>query len=242
MKKTNSENTKTLKENTTKNTQNHNKRNILLIILLIVVTILIIITIRKGILLNSLSNKFQDAQNQNNYSIEMYLYQKEDTVKVKLLHKDNLVLANLKDKDKEITETKNNMNNTDIYINNNGNMYSKLNSEGSMINLTMPNILEIGNIKDLLVNSLVTSINETKCNGKDCYYIKNFRSTVLPSDKEPAGIYIEKSTGLPVRILGGSISSSTDSTNTIIDFYYSFNNVSDSDFKIPNIEQYKMQE
>lgn len=226
----------------TKNTQSHTAKNIILTILLIVVIIIIIITITKGILLNSLSNKFQDAQNQNNYSIEMYLYQKEDTVKVKVLHKDNLVLANLKDKDKEITETKNNMNNINIYINNNGNMYSKLNSEGSMINLTMPNILEIRNIKDLLVNSLITSINETKCNGKDCYYIENFRSTVLPSDKEPVGIYIEKSTGLPVRILGGSISSSNNSTNTIIDFNYSFNNVSDSDFAIPNIEQYKPQE
>lgn len=71
--------------------------------------------------------------------------------------------------------------------------------------------------------------------------IENFKSTILPIGEEPLGVYIEKSTGLSIRILGGTTYTTNDATNTIIDFDYNFNNVNDSDLKIPDAEQYRLQ-
>ena len=107
--------------------------------------------------------------------------------------------------------------------------------------MATPNIFDINNIKDLLGNSLIPIIKDSKCNGKDCYYIKTSKIKNLVTGNEPIEIYIEKATGLPIRILQGPISTANDTTNTIVDFDYNFNNVNDDNLKITDIEQYKIQ-
>ena len=97
------------------------------------------------------------------------------------------------------------------------------------------------NMKQYFIkNSILASIRSVKCNGVDCYYISNFQNNIIPNGQGDYGIYLDKKTGLPIRILGGTIGNSTEINDTIIDYYYEFNTVKDEDVQEPDIAKYSI--
>ncbi len=88
-------------------------------------------------------------------------------------------------------------------------------------------------------------IDSTKCNGKECYVFSNMSGQVN-HDGHKMYAYIDKETGLPVRITGGWIGTNSPTEqreyNEIIDFYIEFNKVTDEDLLVPDIDKYKLVE
>ena len=55
------------------------------------------------------------------------------------------------------------------------------------------------------------------------------------------GVYIDKETGLPVRLPGGTYTSNQGTVDTIIEFDFEFDTVTEEDVQEPNITQYRIQ-
>lgn len=55
------------------------------------------------------------------------------------------------------------------------------------------------------------------------------------------GIYMDKETGLPIRLPGGTTTSNQGTVDAIIEFDFEFNTVLEEDVKEPDIKQYKIQ-
>ncbi len=60
----------------------------------------------------------------------------------------------------------------------------------------------IWNAGNFWLNVLLCSIQETKCNGRDCYYLSNFKEFTNQMYEPGFGVYIDKENGLPVRVPG----------------------------------------
>lgn len=60
--------------------------------------------------------------------------------------------------------------------------------------------------------------------------------------KWDTGLYIDKETGLPIRLPGGTIKSNKETTDIIKEFDYKFDTVTDEDIQEPDITQYKIYE
>jgi len=133
--------------------------------------------------------------------------------------------------------------NTNVYIETNESKVAVLNSE-SISKIQIWNGLETTNLKDFILISLLSRITTENCNGKECYKIDtSYSQDILYSENKEATFYIDKETGLLVRILNGTeISESRDTVNTLTDYYYEFDNVTEQDLTEPDITQYKIQE
>lgn len=110
-----------------------------------------------------------------------------------------------------------------------------------MPNFFINDFLYTENIFEFIVNSVCSSIKSAECNGKECYKIQEFYSSNFLYLEGGSTMYIEKGTGLPVRIESGVISTNNGTTNTLIDYQYKFNCVTDEDLKEPDVNEYKIQ-
>lgn len=55
------------------------------------------------------------------------------------------------------------------------------------------------------------------------------------------GVYIDKETGLPIRLPGGTYTSNERTIDTIIEFDFEFGTITEEDVKEPDITQYRIQ-
>lgn len=111
---------------------------------------------------------------------------------------------------------------------------------------------------DLLQVAATSSISSELCNGKECYRI-SFReyshmaegSTSVPSYEDDLSgciIYLNKTTGLPIRIIrpAGRLEEYDPvkdyGSDGIVDYYYSFDTVTDNPFVEPDASQYTLEE
>ena len=92
----------------------------------------------------------------------------------------------------------------------------------------------------LLKNVLTSSINTTKINGKNCYFISNFNGVY---NYYPSGIYIDKELGMPVSTVAKEYENSdgTKQYEPPKEFKYEFNTVGENDFIEPNIEKFEVE-
>lgn len=110
------------------------------------------------------------------------------------------------------------------YINENGkNVYTDQTS------MRIPNI-ETDIFVKYLITPLFSTVISEQCNGVDCYRINTIRGAIY---------YIDKETGLPVRIIGDYKITNSDGLecDAITDFQYKFEVVTDEDFS-----EYELQE
>ena len=63
------------------------------------------------------------------------------------------------------------------------------------------------NIWQFISNILKSNIRSVECNGKQCYKIDNFTSSSFEYLAGDISIYIDKETGLPVRMTNGTLES-----------------------------------
>lgn len=211
-------------------------------ILIVLLLIALIIVGRKAIIITSLSRKATSTINTlDNYYVKMNFYQGDDSSTLEVYKKDETslsILTSLSTNFKHIEFS--NGQTTNMYIESDKDNVANLDIEGTLIGFIDIRTIYDNNFKSIFLNSLVTHIESTKCNGYECYYIKNFNSPSILGSEGFTGIYIDKQTGLPIRILGGTITSINGSTDQIIDYSYEFNSVTDEDIKEPDLSQYKI--
>lgn len=220
--------------------QSFKKYKILFWILLTIILVVIVTCIgRKIVILNSLSQNVKKYDQATNYYTKMYMYQGEDSVLIESFYKDNknlTTLTTLKGNNKSIEY--NDGKDTTTYLESNGQKIAFENSDYKISTFT-----SLEQYKDYITVSFVnvfgSKIISTICNGRECYYISELNNS---QNLEGTSVFIDKATGLPIRILQGGTKSEGNEMNTIIDFDFEFNNVKDKDIVKPDIREYKVQE
>lgn len=219
------------------------KLKILKIIILIIIAIILIIIGRKAIIMSNLSKKYEENRNIKNYHIKTYIYSGTNSQVIDTYCKDGKSLTTLislnNEKSSKIIEYSDN-GKTNTYMESNNGKTAFLNSETNLKIFNNSNSIYENMKQHFIKNSILASIRSVKCNGVDCYYISNFQNNIIPNGQGDYGIYIDKETGLPIRILGGTVGSSREINDTIIDYYYEFNTVKDEDIQEPDIAKYRI--
>lgn len=231
---------KKVEEKKERGKQSLEKYKILFWILLIIILVVIVICIgRKIVILNSLSQNAKKYAQATNYYTKMYMYQGEDSVLMESFYKDNknlTTLTTLKGNNKSIEY--NDGKDTTTYLESNEQKIAFENSDYKISTFT-----SLEQYKEYITVSFAnvfgSKIISTICNGRECYYISEVNNS---QNLEGTSVFIDKETGLPIRILQGGTKSEGNEMNTIIDFDFEFNNVKDKDIVKPDIREYKVQE
>ena len=201
------------------------KMKLLKTILLFIVVIYVVVITRRTIIMTSLSGKVNENQAYDNYYARLYSYQG-----------DTLTITESYNKGRDYLTTFTRL------VNGNEiqkiTYYKKVNEQFAVTEaggkktvidskkMLGENIAPVTYVSDgFLVNlqyALVTGIESTYCNGKECYVFKGSR-------------YIDKETGFAVRDIEKSNKEITRQTDMVVDYDYKFNIVTDSDIIRPDI-------
>lgn len=214
--------------------QNSKKGKKVLKIILVIIVILIIIflihTIRNYIIITNLQNRVSEYANSTNYYIKSISNDNNKIITMEYYEKENnKVVVLQRNINGEITKISmyNDGEGTDTFIETKDSKIVQLNSI-STISVNIYNHLETDNNWQTLLGSIFSKIKTVNYNGKECYNISTFMtSTSLNSNK--AETIIEKDTGLFVKSIEDEIITYRE---------YEFNNIQDSVFIKPSINDY----
>lgn len=215
-------------------------------ILLVIILIFIFVVGRRSIIMLQMSNKAKESKKINNYFVSYHLYDSGTITTIYSYVKEDKFLREFSYSDNykgiyKIIEYCNG-DTSNYYIDNyNSEKIAVLNSEKEgILPIKIEDYCFLENdtsIKTFIKNVLASSVKTVKCNGKECYYFSNILSSSLGIGE----VYVDKETGLIVRAIinEGLVVQSVESS--IMDFTYSFNNVSDESLKEPDISEYKIE-
>ena len=220
----------------------NNKMKILKIILLIIIALFLIRTGRNFIIISSLSNKADNYVSSTNYHKKTTNFYNDTLTIIDSYYKDGKTVTFLTritpDISNKVTIYKNGEKANMYFETNNEKKTAQLDQENYSLTINIVNYLDTNhNLLATLLGSITSNIKTVNCNGKDCYLITNLLSSNLLISKND-GTYIDKETGLMVRsTMSGS---STDVTDTVVDYIHEFNTVSDDIFIEPDISEYEI--
>lgn len=215
--------------------------------LLIIITIFLISTIRNGLIILSLEKKAEIYNQKSNYYLKCFDYNLNTIRIIENYNKDGKSLQYLKVISKsdltsvsEIIESFDNTNEITYIKNQTGEKKAFVSeiSGGVIPSMMWNSSYYSSNFNFFIFDCIFGGLKTVKCNGKECYLLRrdyNFLS--------PTSFYINKETGLPVRILDSISGASTiegtyEEYNCLQDFYYEWNTVTDEDITPPNINEY----
>lgn len=211
------------------------KLKILKYALLIIILIYVIAVGRRTIIMSSLSGKATENQINDNYYVRLYSYQGDTLTITESYNKGEDYLTTL-------TKVVNGSNIQKItYYRKGEEQLFMTESEGKKYVLNTETmiggyILPVTYVSDgILANlqyALITGIDSTYCNGKECYVIKG----------NSYERYIDKETGLAVRNIEKSNREITRKNDAVVDYEYKFNIVKDSDIVKPDTTGYIVNE
>lgn len=230
-----------------------NKLRVLKIIILIIILAFAISAVRKMYIVGDLYNKAEQIVKNTNYHREIASMSEGNFTKTEIWATDNKIKMILKkfENDKiEIREVygtkKGRMENSDIdaYIINeyttiNGEKTAKLHHE-VQISVAPQNPFYVENKFQLFLYAIPTSIKRTTFDGKECYYIINYKE---PFSINEAGMYLDKETGLPISYVGYETEFTGSGLGRIpaAEYKYEFNTVTEEDFVEPDLSEYKVE-
>lgn len=228
----------------------YNKKiNFLKLIILIIIIIFLIIIGRKALILITLSEKANKNINSDNYYARLSQYE-GTTIFITEIYKKEEKQMNI--------QTYYDSQNNEYYSKlieysdkNTTRLYTELNNEKTMMldqNSALLSPMKVSEsyshysetIWKLIKNTIFSSINKVKCNGRDCYYFSRLETDMLEFSEVSSGIYIDKETGLPIRTVAGTYKTNQGIFDPIREFYYEFDTVTDEDIREPDITQYKI--
>ena len=227
---------KDFKVNTTKRVESEvkyikkysKKMKLLKTILLFIVVIYVVVITRRTIIMTSLSGKVNENQAYDNYYARLYSYQGDTLTITESYNKgrDYLTTFTRLVNDNEIQKiTYYKKGNEQFAVTEAGGKKTVIDSK----KMLGGNIAPVTYVSDgFLVNlqyALVTGIESTYCNGKECYVFKG-------SSYER---YIDKETGFAIRDIEKSNKEITRQTDMVVDYDYKFNILTDSDIIRPDI-------
>lgn len=230
-----------------------NKLRVLRIIILIIILAFAISAVRKMYIVGDLYNKAEQIVKNTNYHREIASMSEGNFTKTEIWATDNKIKMILKkfENDKiEIREVygtkKGRMENSDIdaYIINeyttiNGEKTAKLNHE-VQISVAPQNPFYVENKFQLFLFAIPTSIKRTTFDGKECYYIINYKE---PFSMNETGMYLDKETGLPISYAGYETEFIDSGVGRIpaAEYKYEFNTVTEDNFVEPDLSEYKVE-
>lgn len=209
----------------------------ILIIVIVLLLVFIVITARKMIIISSLRNKKADCINNDNYFMQISSYQGSQVQRLTTYHKNEETLTTLtlfsNDKVTKMIGYKTEELSKSYIDNGNEKIVSQ---DTLVLETALTPFLYEENFAKVFMQAISTSIKTEECNGKDCYYFSNL-------DTFSEGVYIDKETGLPVRAFEGTLETENgEITNIVVDYKYEFGIVTDENMKVPNEEEYKIQD
>lgn len=225
------------------------KFNILKIILVIIITIFIILFLRKVFIIKNLSAKAKNYEDISNYYSIYYQYGLNDIIIIESYNKDGNYLRACKTIERKSGEILNTL--TECKKDNVINLYIDTPEEKKVIlniasNAIMPielksYYLEFNNMWNFIRNCIFSNVKKVECNGVKCYRFMNLYNSQVADLKYDNYVYINATTGLPIRATNGVSASNKGTYNNITEFYYEFNSVTDEDIVVPNVEEYVVQ-
>lgn len=227
------------------------KMKILKITLLAILLIFVLSYTRKLIILISLSNKVDEYTNSTNYYKKTVRYNGYDDsiMTIENYVKDEKII----DKFKLLSEFMT-VNNTNYFNGEKVNSYYEiefdeeteeyksrktvqLNQERELLAF-IPDYIDMSNPAMFFGLPLFSSIKSDKCDGKDCYRI----AVTWFNNNYDNIFYIEKDTGLLIRMLGHTTGTDNVKYDSISNLEYKFDVVTDDDFIEPDISEYEIEE
>lgn len=221
-----------------------NRMKTLKTILLVILLIFILVVSRNMFIIASLNNKVSNYINETNYYIKSLNYSGDSMVIIEDYIKDEKYV----NKVQFLSEGHSKSIYTEYYNGKTINSYNEigakkiaiLNKKDNIDLQPIPNGIKIDYPLQFIIMSLFSSITSVECNGKDCYQI------VQPwfNSNSETIYYIEKETGLTVRIIGEGKdrSDNSDKYDIVTDYQFKFNVVTEEDFIEPNISEYEIQD
>ena len=212
------------------------KKRIIKIIGIILIIILIFIaihTIRNTIIISDLQNKIDNYSNSTNYYTKSVATESNGTVVTMEYYKKDKKEVVFLERNGEISKISmyNNGERTDTFWDNKESKTAQLDS-GTIMGVNIYNFTETDNKWQTFLGSIFANVKSTNYNGKECYIIKGFPSS-LSLTFEGAETYIEKDTGLYLKTIEGDRTTERK---------YEFDKVDDSIFIEPDISQYTLKE
>ena len=214
---------------------------IILTIVLSILLIFMILTTRKILIISKLKNLAEDYTQINNIHAKIYNYSGHLTTDEIFVKNDKYLKIHNIYTDNSLTKMilYNNADSTNIYVDNGEKKIARLNSDES-VEFEVYNYFVNESVNDFLMLSIFSDITEEYCNGKDCYKITNIPQ-FMDSKSNDETVYIEKDTGLIVRIIKENNLNSNFDIDYVTDFFYEFNTVTDEQMVEPDIEGYEVQ-
>ena len=206
------------------------------IIIAVLVIIILVHTIRNYMIITDLQNKISQYSSSTNYHAK-YITTEESGVIVTMdyYRKGNKKVVFLeRNLNGEINKVSmyTNGEKTDVYTSTKDTKIAQIDTKTTIAEINIFNQLETTNKWQTFIGSINTKIKPIIYKEKECYDISKFVSEVTLTFGG-AEMYIEKDTGLLVKIIEGTIVSEREQE---------FDNVDDSIFVEPDISQYKIQE
>ncbi len=207
------------------------KMRLLKFIILALIIIYVIIVGRRTFIMTSLSEKAKENQAYNNYYAKLYSYQGDTLTITESYNKGEDYLTTMTrfvngNQIQKITYYKKGT--EQLFLTEfEGKKYMQ-NSETMLDRHILPVTYVSEGVLANLQYALITGIDSTYCNGKECYVIKG----------DSYERYIDKETGLAVREIEKSNKEITRQTDIVVDYKYEFNTVKDSDIVKPDITDY----
>lgn len=211
------------------------KLKILKYALLIIILIYVILVGRRTIIMSSLSGKATENKINDNYYVRLYSYQGDTLTITESYNKGEDYLTTLTkvvngSNIQKITYYK--KGEEQLFIIESDGKKNILNSETMLGGHILPVTYVSNGILANLQYALITGIDSTYCNGKECYVIKG----------NSYERYIDKETGLAVRNIEKSNKEIVRKNDTVVDYEYKFNIVKDSDIVKPDTTGYIVNE
>lgn len=211
------------------------KLKILKYALLVIILIYVIAVGRRTIIMSSLSGKATENQINDNYYVRLYSYQGDTLTITESYNKGEDYLTTL-------TKVVNGSNiqkmtyykkgEEQLFMTEAEEKKYVLNSKTMIGGYILPVTYVSDGILANLQYALITGIDSTYCNGKECYVIKG----------NSYERYIDKETGLAVRNIEKSNKEITRKNDAVVDYEYKFNIVKDSDIVKPDTTDYIVNE
>lgn len=209
-----------------------NKLKFLKLILVTIVLIYVIIVLRKAIIMTELGKRAEKYKNSTNYyqKVSYYMEYSLHIIKSYRLNENYFstmdIYDNYNNVSKRITYYKNENEEITLVEENDGQKYLKNCNE--TVSLRISPHTEVSN--EFLINiqsAIFVKIEDTYCNGRECYVIRG----------NGYERYIDKETGLAIRMIDRTTKDIKRIRDTIVDVEYKFDIVKESDIVKPDISK-----
>ncbi len=207
---------------------------IILIILIVLITLFLIHTIRNYIIITNLENRLAENKDSvNYYSKQTRIDHKNDTTVVtEYYKKDNneaLFITNHAGSGTVKLSMYKDESGMTMFTETSDTKVVDVTEDGFMI-IQIYNYLETDTLFLKILSSMNSIITSTEYDGKDVYAVKRFMSSDFLLS-EGAQIYVEKDTGTLVQVV---------EENVYTRYEYVFDNVDETIFERPDLNEYQM--